>query len=82
MGELKHGIYNDKCEDLTEEEINAFFGFDANRELIDVNEDSDSEDSQISVEEYEVHQTATTMTQSENASNQNLPDDNTGTKKM
>jgi hypothetical protein len=33
LGELQHGVYDDECEGLTEEEINAFYGFEEDGEL-------------------------------------------------
>jgi hypothetical protein len=48
LGELQHGIYDDECEGLTEEEINAFYGFeeDGESQVIDENPDqSDENDS-------------------------------------
>jgi len=43
MGELQHGMYNDEYEGLTQEEINALYGFDKDGEPIDI-EDSDQLD--------------------------------------
>jgi hypothetical protein len=48
LGELQHGIYDDECEGLTKEEINAFYGFeeDGESQVIDENPDqSDENDS-------------------------------------
>ena len=50
MGELQHGIYDDECKGLTEEEINAFYDFDNDGEsqVLDKSADktdSDSDDS-------------------------------------
>lgn len=54
MGELQHGVYNydDECEGLTEEEINAFYGFAEDGESLDLDGTSDqgSEDSEGSDE--------------------------------
>ena len=47
IGELKHGVYRDECDDLTEAEINAFFGFEVNGEPME----SDDPDSDNSLEE-------------------------------
>ena len=44
MGELEHGTYDDDCEDLTEEEINAFYNFNENGELLSDEEDPDQSD--------------------------------------
>lgn len=51
MGQLKDGVYNyDECEGLTEDEINAFYGFEEGGEpfpdedLESVDELSDEED--------------------------------------
>ena len=35
MGELQHGTYNDEYEGLTQEEINALYGFDKDGEYVD-----------------------------------------------
>ena len=61
MGELQHGTYDD-CEGLTEEEVNAFYGFNKDGESWVVDEDmgqseaqdsDDSDDDEYS-EEFEV----------------------------
>ncbi len=56
MGQLKHGIYNDECEDLTYEEINTLYGFGEDGELmadqLDDSEDSNSEDDEDNYEQY------------------------------
>lgn len=44
MGELQHGIYDDECEGLTEEEINAFYGFEEDGELQVLDESPDQSD--------------------------------------
>lgn len=58
MGQLQHGVYNDECEGLTPEEINAFydFGEDEEPQGSDSDEDanrSDEEQGEVYVEEYE-----------------------------
>ncbi len=56
MGQLKHGIYNDKCEDLTYKEINVLYGFSEDGELmadqLEDSEDLNSEDDEDNYEEY------------------------------
>ena len=47
MGELQHGLYNDECEGLTPEEINAFYGFSGSEESQDSDEDSNGSDEQV-----------------------------------
>ena len=60
MGELQHGIYNDECEGLTDEEINALHGFSDDGDLIDGDSDqadasdSDSEEGDRNYEKSEV----------------------------
>ena len=44
MGELQHSIYDDECEDLNEEELNAFYGFEVDEELQGLDESSDQSD--------------------------------------
>ena len=44
MGELQHDIYDDECEGLTEEEINAFYGFEEDGESQVSDESSDRSD--------------------------------------
>ena len=46
MGELQHGVYDDECEGLTEEEINAFYGFeeDGESQVPDESPDRSDED--------------------------------------
>ena len=44
LGELQHGVYDDECEDLNEEELNAFYGFEADEELQGLDESSDQSD--------------------------------------
>jgi len=44
LGELQHGIYDDECEGLTEEEINAFYGFEEDGELQVLDESPDQSD--------------------------------------
>jgi hypothetical protein len=44
MGQLQHGVYDDECEGLTPEEINAFYGFDEDGGLQGGDEDSDRSD--------------------------------------
>jgi len=41
---LQHGFYDDECEGLTPEEINAFYGFSESKEPQDSDEDSDRSD--------------------------------------
>jgi hypothetical protein len=50
MGELQHGIYDDECKGLAANDINAFYGFDENGEMLDSDDDLDDE----SAEENEV----------------------------
>ena len=52
MEELQHGVYDDECEGLTEEEITAFYGFAEDGESLDLDGTSDqgSEDSEDSYE--------------------------------
>ncbi|KIJ89920.1 hypothetical protein K443DRAFT_56982, partial [Laccaria amethystina LaAM-08-1] len=47
LGELQHGVYDDECEGLREEEINAFYGFaeDGESLVLDETPDQGSEDS-------------------------------------
>ena len=53
MGELQHGIYDydDECEGLTEEEINAFYGFAEDRESVVHDETSDEGSDEYNNEE-------------------------------
>jgi hypothetical protein len=52
LGELQHGVYDDECEDLDEDELNAFYGFEEDGELQGLDEspgqsddgDNDSDD--------------------------------------
>jgi hypothetical protein len=44
LGELKHGAYDDECEGLSEEEINAFYGFENDGEMQALDESSDQSD--------------------------------------
>jgi len=61
LGELQHGAYDD-CEGLTEEEVNAFYGFNKDGESWVVDEDmgqseaqdSDDSDDDGHSEEFEV----------------------------
>jgi hypothetical protein len=46
MGELEHGTYDD-CSDLTEDEVNAFYGFDQNGESFGSNEEHDTESDSV-----------------------------------
>jgi len=39
LGELKHGVYDDECVGLAEEEINAFYDFEEDGESVDENPD-------------------------------------------
>ena len=41
---MQHGFYDDECEGLTPEEINAFYGFSESKEPQDSDEDSDRSD--------------------------------------
>jgi hypothetical protein len=50
MGELQHGIYADECEDLMYKEINELHGFGEDGELINEEEDNQSDDP----EDYEL----------------------------
>jgi len=43
MGSLQHGFYDDECEGLTAEEINAFYGFSDSEEPQDSDSDEDSD---------------------------------------
>jgi hypothetical protein len=61
LGELQHGAYDDECEGLNEEEINAFYGFENNGEMHDLDEssdqsdaDKDEDDSDGNLEEFEM----------------------------
>lgn len=58
MGELQHGAYDDECEGLNEEEINAFYGFEETHELDESSnqsdEDEDEDDSDGNLEEFEM----------------------------
>ena len=60
MGELQHGVYDDICEGLNEEEINAFYGFEEDGgsqvldESSDQSEDNNDDDSDGSLEELEM----------------------------
>ena len=47
LGELQHGVYDDECEDLNEDELNAFYGFDKSPGQ------SDDDDSDGNLEELE-----------------------------
>jgi hypothetical protein len=47
LGELQHGVYDDECEDLNEDELNAFYGFDESPGQ------SDDDDSDGNLEELE-----------------------------
>lgn len=51
LGELKHGVYDD-CTDLTDEEINAVYGFDQDGRPFD-DEEEDYSDNEISDSELE-----------------------------
>lgn len=55
MGELQHGVYDDECEGLTEEEINAFYGIAEDGESLDLDGTSyqGSEDLEDSEDSYE-----------------------------
>jgi hypothetical protein len=44
LGELQHGVYDDECEDLNEEELNAFYGFEEDGELQGLDESLDRSD--------------------------------------
>ena len=44
MGELQHGVYDDECEGLTKEEINAFYGFEEDGESQVLEESPDRSD--------------------------------------
>jgi hypothetical protein len=44
MGELQHGVYDDECEGLTIDEINAFYDFDHNGDPVVIGEDPDQSD--------------------------------------
>jgi len=56
LGELEHGVYDDECEGLTEEEINAFYGFekDGESQVIDESPDEDDSDNDGNLEELEM----------------------------
>ena len=59
MGELQHGVYDDECLDLNEEEINAFYGFEEDGELQGLDEspdrsDEDDSDNDRNLEELEM----------------------------
>jgi len=53
LGELQHGIYDydDECEGLTEEEINAFYGFTEDGESLVLDETSDQGSDEYNNEE-------------------------------
>lgn len=60
MGELQHGVYDDECKGLTEEEINAFYDFDNDGEsqVLDKSADktdSDSDDSDSATYDDGIH---------------------------
>jgi hypothetical protein len=44
LGELQHGIYDDECEDLDEDELNAFYGFGEDGKSQGLDESSDQSD--------------------------------------
>ena len=44
MGELQHGVYDNECEDLNEEELNAFYGFEEDGEFQGLDESSNQSD--------------------------------------
>ena len=53
MGQLQHGVYDDECEGLTQEEINAYYDFGHNGEPQGSDEDanhSDEEQGEVYVE--------------------------------
>jgi hypothetical protein len=57
MGELRHGVYEDECEGLTEKEIYAFYGFDDDEDPYRSDEEEDeaaNRDDDGNVEELEV----------------------------
>ena len=57
MGELQHGAYDDECEGLNEEEINAFYGFedDGETQVPDESSDqSDEDDNDVNLGEFEM----------------------------
>jgi len=59
LGELQHGVYDDECLDLNEEEINAFYGFEEDGELQGLDEspdrsDEDDSDNDRNLEELEM----------------------------
>jgi len=61
LGELQHGIYDDECEDLNEEEINAFYGFEEDGESQGLDEnpdrsDEDDSDNDRNLEELEMNE--------------------------
>jgi hypothetical protein len=47
MGELQHRIYADECEDLTYEEINVLHGFGEDGDLINEDENGQSDNSEF-----------------------------------
>ena len=44
MGQLQHGVYDDECEGLTQEEINAYYDFGHNGEPQGSDEDANHSD--------------------------------------
>jgi len=61
LGELQHGVYDDECEDLNEEEINAFYGFEEDGESQGLDEnpdqsDEDDSDNDRNLEELEMNE--------------------------
>lgn len=61
MGGLQHGVYDDECEGLTGEEINAFYGFEEDEESQVSDEspersDEDDSDNDGNLEELETNE--------------------------
>jgi hypothetical protein len=51
MGEIQHGTYDDECEGLTYEEINALYGFGENGEQeCSEQEDDGNEESEVDMD--------------------------------
>ena len=59
LGELQHGAYDNECEGLNEEEINAFYGFedDGEKKVPDESSDQldeDEDDNDVNLDEFEM----------------------------
>ena len=76
LGDLEHGVY-DECSDLTEEEVNAFYGFNSNGHSLEDGVEEIGSESEVSDSEELMD-----VSSSDNSGMQNAIDNDSPEKMM